>query len=55
MEDIQDIEIVEEDVDNARDLTSGVVITPTVVLIMAIVPVLMALGDLYEIGPFSGN
>ena len=49
-EELDEVEILDEDIDNARDFTSGVVITTTIILIAAFMVVMKALGDFYNVG-----
>lgn len=55
-EDILDDDVMlAEEQDNARDLTSALVITSTVALVLAFVVMQMALGHWYGIGLFGGK
>ena len=54
LEELEDVELVETAEDNARDLTSGLVITTFVMSLLAMVFMLMALGKWYAVGPFKG-
>lgn len=54
IEEVEDVELLDEEpADNARDLTSGLVITTFVVLLLALVVMEMALAKWFEIGPFK--
>ena len=52
---LDDVEMLEGEEDNARALTSGLVIATTLVLILAWVMMQMALGEHFEVGPFGPN
>lgn len=50
-----DLEVLtEEEEDNARALTSGLVIGTSVILLIALFVMLSALGDKFGVGPFAG-
>lgn len=53
-EDMMD-DVAVEDSDNARDLTSGIVIVTSVMLLLAIFVMLKAFAKFYAIGPLAGN
>jgi len=48
-----DLEVIEEQEDNAGALTSGFVIGTTVVLLVALFLMFKALGQSFEVGPFA--
>jgi len=50
---LDDVEMLEGEEDNARALTSGLVIATTVVLVLALVMMEMALGEHFDVGPFA--
>ncbi len=49
-----DLDLDQEESDNARDLTSGIVITTTVLLLGAMLVMFMALNKYFAVGPFAG-
>jgi hypothetical protein len=52
LEEYDDIEMLEGEEDNAKALTTGLVITTTVMMILAFVFMEMALAHWFGIGPF---
>lgn len=52
-EEFEDVAVEAEDLDNARDLTSGLVITTTLTLLGALVVMLYAMNTYFAIGPFA--
>lgn len=53
MED-EDLDVFEEETDNAVALTSGLVITTTVCLVLAFFVCFMALNKYFQVGPLAG-
>jgi len=53
MDVLEDVELLESDEDNARDLTSGLVIVTTVALALGFLMMEMALGKWFGVGPFA--
>ncbi len=53
MDVLEDVELLESDDDNARALTSGLVIVTTVALALGWVMMEMALGKWFGVGPFA--
>lgn len=51
---LDDVEMLEGEEDNARALTSGLVIATTLMLVLAWVMMEMALGEHFGVGPFAG-
>ena len=54
-EEFEDVEVAAEDMDNARDLTGGLVLTTTLTLLGALVVMLMAMDKFFALGPFAGQ
>lgn len=52
---IEELEVIQEDADNAKDFTGGIVMTTTLILLVALVTAMMALGDTFHVGPFKPN
>ena len=52
--DMDDLDVYEEETDNAVALTSGLVIMTTVCLLAAIVMMFVALNKFHGIGPMAG-
>lgn len=50
---LDDVEMLEEEEDNAKALTSGLVIATTVVLLVALFMMEKALGNWFAVGPFA--
>lgn len=50
---LDDVEMLEEEEDNARALTSGLVIATTVVLFVAFFMMEKALGNWFAVGPLA--
>ena len=57
IDDIVEAEIIEDEEemrDTALDLTSGVIVTTTIMLVGALLMVLFAMDKYFDIGPFAG-
>ena len=51
---MDDLDVFEEETDNAVALTSGIIIMTTVCLVAAIVVMFSALGKYHGVGPMAG-
>ncbi len=49
-----DLDPEQDESDTARDLTSGIVITTTILLLGAMLVMFMALNKYFAVGPFAG-
>ena len=53
-DDMDDLDVFEEEVDNAVALTSGIVVVTTVCLLAAIFVMFVALEKFHAVGPMAG-
>lgn len=54
-DEFEDVAVEAEDMDNAKDLTGGLVFATTFALVGGLVVMLMALNKFFAIGPFAGQ